>query len=124
MSDLEKSVRETALKVEGVVNLDKCHVRKMGFDYYVDLDIIVDGKPSLKPNYPTFTTYPRPGDSTRIQIGIIVSIPIGPHHKIFRSCIPKHRPHDATVDQIGDQRFIEAWRRKTGWHNIETRAPV
>ena len=39
--DIEKSVRETALKVEGVVNLDKCHVRKMGFDYYVDL---VDGK--------------------------------------------------------------------------------
>jgi alkaline phosphatase D len=35
--------------------------------YYYD--IIVDGKPSLKPNYPTFTTYPRPGDSTRIQIG-------------------------------------------------------
>jgi cation diffusion facilitator family transporter len=39
---IEARVREVAQAVEGVVGLDKGFVRKMGFDYYVDLDVIVD----------------------------------------------------------------------------------
>ncbi|HMU41870.1 MAG TPA: cation diffusion facilitator family transporter, partial [Ignavibacteriaceae bacterium] len=30
-------VREAAVKVDGVLSLDKCFVRKMGFEYYVDI---------------------------------------------------------------------------------------
>jgi cation diffusion facilitator family transporter len=40
---IEKEVRSAAAAVEGVVALDKCYVRKMGFEFYVDLHVIVDG---------------------------------------------------------------------------------
>lgn len=36
-------VREAALQINGVEAIDKCFVRKMGFDYYVDIHVIVDG---------------------------------------------------------------------------------
>lgn len=39
---IEQEVREKALLVPGVVSLDKCLVRKVGFDYFVDLDVRVD----------------------------------------------------------------------------------
>ncbi len=41
-ASIEIQVREVALTVSGVVDLDKCFVRKMGFDFFVDLDIVVD----------------------------------------------------------------------------------
>lgn len=40
---LEEEVRAAARRVAGVLGTHKCHVRKMGFDYYVDLDLIVAG---------------------------------------------------------------------------------
>ena len=40
---LEQQVRSVASSVPGVVGLEKCHVRKMGFFYYVDLHVVVDG---------------------------------------------------------------------------------
>ena len=40
---VEDEVRAIACKVQGVVALDKCQVRKVGFRYYVDLHVIVDG---------------------------------------------------------------------------------
>jgi cation diffusion facilitator family transporter len=39
---LELEVRNKAIMVPGVSALDKCLIRKMGFDYYVELDIRVD----------------------------------------------------------------------------------
>lgn len=39
---LEAEVRRVALTVPEVDNLDKCFIRKMGFDYYVELDVRVD----------------------------------------------------------------------------------
>jgi cation diffusion facilitator family transporter len=39
---LGDDVRKIALTVPGVLGVDKCFVRKMGFDYYVDLHVIVD----------------------------------------------------------------------------------
>jgi len=39
---LEEEVRRIAVSVPGVEDLDKCFVRKMGFDYYVELDARVD----------------------------------------------------------------------------------
>lgn len=41
--DLIEEIREIALTVPGVVDTEKCHVRKMGMVYYVDLHMIVDG---------------------------------------------------------------------------------
>lgn len=40
---LEAQVRAVARQIPEVIGTHKCHVRKMGFDYYVDLDVIVDG---------------------------------------------------------------------------------
>jgi cation diffusion facilitator family transporter len=45
---LEAQVREIARQVSGVLGLDKCFVRKMGFTYYVDLHIIVRGEMSVR----------------------------------------------------------------------------
>lgn len=39
---LEK-VKAIAASVDNVTGLDKCFVRKMGFDYYVDLHVVVNG---------------------------------------------------------------------------------
>jgi len=39
---LEAEVRRVALTVPEVDNLDKCFIRKMGFDYFVELDVRVD----------------------------------------------------------------------------------
>lgn len=45
---LEAQVRSTASQVPGVIGLDKCHVRKMGLSFYVDLHIVVNGKLSVR----------------------------------------------------------------------------
>jgi cation diffusion facilitator family transporter len=45
---LEAQVKEIAGKVTGVLGLDKCVVRKMGFTYYVDLHIVVQGAMSVR----------------------------------------------------------------------------
>ncbi len=45
---LEDKIRSFALEVEGVKGLDKCKIRKAGFDYYVDLDVIVNGEISVR----------------------------------------------------------------------------
>lgn len=45
---VELDVRATAALVSGVVELEKCHVRKVGFRYYVDLHVVVDGGISVR----------------------------------------------------------------------------
>ena len=42
-----KSIRAAASSVPGVVEVEKCHARKMGLDYYVDLHVGVDGNISV-----------------------------------------------------------------------------
>jgi len=41
------SIRAVANSVPGVVEVEKCHARKMGLDYYVDLHVGVDGNISV-----------------------------------------------------------------------------
>ncbi|HTO36968.1 MAG TPA: cation diffusion facilitator family transporter [Brumimicrobium sp.] len=41
--DLVEEIREVSLKVEGVMFIEKCFVRKLGMSYYVDLHAWVDG---------------------------------------------------------------------------------
>jgi cation diffusion facilitator family transporter len=42
--EVQNSIREAAETVEGVCGIDKCYVRKMGFEYYVDIHVHVDGE--------------------------------------------------------------------------------
>src|SRR5919106_2833481 len=42
-----KSIFAVASSVPGVVEVEKCHARKMGLDYYVDLHVGVDGNISV-----------------------------------------------------------------------------
>ena len=41
-------VRSSAASVDGVIEIDKCRVRKMGLEFYVDLHVRVDGNISVR----------------------------------------------------------------------------
>lgn len=45
---LEREVRSVASAIPGVLDLEKCYVRKVGFRYYVDLHMIVDGQLTVR----------------------------------------------------------------------------
>src|SRR5437763_2356195 len=44
---IAESIQRAARSVPGVIDLDKCFVRKMGVSYYVDLHVLVDGSISV-----------------------------------------------------------------------------
>ena len=46
--NVEAKVRTISASQPGVIGLDKCHARKMGLSYYVDLHIIVNGQISVR----------------------------------------------------------------------------
>lgn len=46
--DLVDNLRAAALTVPGVVAVEKSFVRKLGFDYYLDLHVVVDGTLSVR----------------------------------------------------------------------------
>lgn len=46
--DLIEQIRTESKKIEGVIDTEKCFVRKLGNGHLVDLHIIVDGKISVK----------------------------------------------------------------------------
>lgn len=41
--EVTDKIIKTSLLVDGVIAIDKCFARKMGFQYYIDMHIIVDG---------------------------------------------------------------------------------
>lgn len=45
---IEQDVRVVALGVQGVRGLDKCRVRKMGVEFYVDIHVLVSGEMSVR----------------------------------------------------------------------------
>jgi divalent metal cation (Fe/Co/Zn/Cd) transporter len=45
--DLIADIRKSAASVHGVIDTEKCFVRKMGMVYIVDLHVIVNGKLSV-----------------------------------------------------------------------------
>jgi cation diffusion facilitator family transporter len=45
---LVEKVRHLAHQVEGVMGTHKCNIRKLGFDYYIDLDILCDPTLSIR----------------------------------------------------------------------------
>lgn len=46
--DLLIEIRTLAAQVEGVMEVEKCFVRKSGFEYFVDIHIVVDGDLSVR----------------------------------------------------------------------------
>ncbi len=63
---VEITVREIALTVAGVTSLDKCIVRKVGFDYFVELDVRVDRN---MPVYQAHEIADRVEATLRTQVG-------------------------------------------------------
>ncbi len=47
-NEIVMKIRALAEKVDGVKGVEKCYVRKMGFDFFVDIHIEVDGDLSVK----------------------------------------------------------------------------
>lgn len=47
-ADMIAQVRAAAGAVPGVLGLDKCYVRKMGLEYFVDLHVIVNGTSTVR----------------------------------------------------------------------------
>ncbi len=45
---VEMEIRRIAQQVAGVIGLEKCFVRKMGFEYYVDIHVEVDGNLTVR----------------------------------------------------------------------------
>jgi divalent metal cation (Fe/Co/Zn/Cd) transporter len=54
-SILKKRIRSVSKTVPGVAGLDKRFLRKMGFKYYVDLHVVVDGRMSVTDGTASFT---------------------------------------------------------------------
>ena len=46
--ELQESIRALAAAVPGVAALDKCRIRKMGLEFYVDLHVTVDAEMSVR----------------------------------------------------------------------------
>ena len=46
--EIVEEVRSVAASVDGVLGLDKCYIRKMGLQYYVDLHVIVSGDVTVR----------------------------------------------------------------------------
>ena len=46
--DLVENIRQESLKVEGIIDTEKCFIRKAGMKYHVDLHAIVDANISVK----------------------------------------------------------------------------
>lgn len=46
--DVELRIRELAKQVEGVIDTEKCYIRKTGMKYYIDLHAVVDANISVK----------------------------------------------------------------------------
>jgi cation diffusion facilitator family transporter len=42
--NLSDAIRQASATVPGVADLEKCFIRKMGFKYYIDLHVLVDGR--------------------------------------------------------------------------------
>jgi cation diffusion facilitator family transporter len=46
--EFERSIRQAAVSIPGVESIDKCRVRKSGFDHIVEIHICVDGQLSVR----------------------------------------------------------------------------
>lgn len=47
-AELDERIRQVSLKVDGILATEKCHIRKAGMDYHVDLHAIVRGSLTVR----------------------------------------------------------------------------
>ncbi len=64
--DVESEIREIAQQIDGVVETEKCFIRKTGMTYHVDLHIAVDAKISVKSGHDI---------AHRVKDGILEQLP-------------------------------------------------
>jgi cation diffusion facilitator family transporter len=64
--EIDADVCRVAAQVDGVRALDKCLVRKVGFSYYVDLHVVVDGSMSVRAGHDV---------AHRVQRGVRAQLP-------------------------------------------------
>ncbi len=48
---IRENICKVALSVEGVLEIDKCFVRKMGLSYFADLHVVVDGELTVRKSH-------------------------------------------------------------------------
>ncbi len=46
--DLEATIRKVSLEVKGIIDTEKCFIRKAGMQYHIDLHAVVDGQLSVR----------------------------------------------------------------------------
>jgi cation diffusion facilitator family transporter len=78
---IAQAVREAALQVDGVGDIEKCRVRKMGMEFYVDLHVLVAGGMSVRDGH---TIAHAVKDAVREQMPAVADVlvhiePIEPH---------------------------------------------
>lgn len=84
--EIEQQVRKVAAAVPGVVGLEKCFVRKVGFQYYVDLHVVVNGDISVRSGHKISH---RVEDRVRAEVDRVarVLVHIEPEEELFN---PSH----------------------------------
>lgn len=70
-SSISDKVRKIASEVDGVLGTHKCFVRKVGFDYFVDLDILCDPEMSIRDGHELSHNV---GDAIRKEIPAVAHV--------------------------------------------------
>ncbi len=87
--ELSAQICSAAIQVPGVLGTHKCFVRKVGLDYFVDLDILVDGELSVREGHDL---------AHSVQDKLKVEIPI----------ISRVLVHVEPIDEYGRRPLFEA----------------
>jgi len=79
--DLIEEIREISITVDGIIDTEKCYVRKAGMQYHVDLHAIVNGKISVTKGH---TLAHKLQDTLKEKIPVLeqVLIHIEPHDQL------------------------------------------
>lgn len=68
---ISERIRQVAQSVEGVLGTHKCHVRKLGFDYFVDLDVLCNPDLSIRDGHEIAHNV---GDALKLQLPFITKV--------------------------------------------------
>ncbi len=84
--EIEGEIRSAAASVDGVLGLEKCFVRKVGFKYYVDLHVVVKGDLTVRSGHAIAHEVE---DSVRTRVDRVanVLVHIEPEEELFN---PSH----------------------------------
>lgn len=69
--ELSNEIRKISVQVEGIIEIEKCYIRKVGMNYCVDLHAIVDGNISVREGH---NLAHKLKDTLRTQIKSLISV--------------------------------------------------